>query len=134
MPYRDLRDVRVYDFIMEFNCDAFQKYAESVSRDEVLADVKMAFFPRYSYSMAEVITGWGTTDAYFRNIFQYLAGEAIPRYQQGKNLMYWMSKRICQGLEFPEFVAANGRQLIITVDDPEMGRLDTFKTDINDPK
>src|SRR3981189_3603400 len=85
--------------------------------------------------MAEMLTGWGTADAYFKNIFQSLGGKAIPKYQQGKNLMYWMSKRICHALEFPEFVAANdGRQLIITVYDPEMGRLDTFKTDIDDPK
>jgi len=136
MPYRDLRDLKVYDFIMEFNCDAFQKYAaKSVSREEVLADVKIQFFPRHSYSMNEMIKGWGTINPHFKNIFQAVGVKAIPKYQKGKNLMYWMSKRICQALEFPEFVAANdGRQLIITVDDPELGRLDTFKTDIDDPK
>src|SRR3981189_855313 len=135
MPYRDLRDLKVYDFIMEFNCDAFQKYATSVSREEVLADVKIQFFPRHSYSMAQMITGWSTINPHFKNIFQAMGAKAIPKYQKGKNLMYWMSKRICQALEFPEFVAANdGRQLIITVDDPEMGRLDTFKTDIDAPK
>src|SRR3981189_3409755 len=135
IPYRDLRDVRVYDFIMEFNCDAFQKYDKSVSRDEVLADIKLAFFPIHLYCMLQMITGWGTVDPYFKNIFQSVGAKAIPKYQKGKNLMYWMSKRICQALEFPDFVAANdGRQLIITVDDRELGRLDTFKTDIDDPK
>src|SRR3981189_3232826 len=68
MPYRDLRDLKVYDFIMEFNCDAFQKYATSVSREEVFADVKIQFFPRHSYSMTQMITGWGTVDPHFKNI------------------------------------------------------------------
>ena len=95
----------------------------------------MTFFPRSTYTLDEMMKGWGTTDSHFKSIFQYLDGKAIPTYQQGKNVMYWMSKRICDALEFPEFVAANdGRQLLITVDDPELGRLDTFKTVINDPK
>src|SRR3981189_2619983 len=51
MPYRDLRGLKTYDFIAEFNCDSFQKYATSVSREEVLADIKIQFFPRHIYSM-----------------------------------------------------------------------------------
>ena len=64
--------------------DAFQKYAKSVTRDEVLADVKIAFFPRHTYSMAQMITGWGTVDPYFKNIFQAMGGKAIPKYHKGK--------------------------------------------------
>ena len=119
---------------MEFNIDSFQKYnTASAPQDEVLHDVKMTYLPRSAYALEEVMQGWGMTHPEFAQKFQYLGNKAIPKYRKGENVMYWFSKRVAAALDFPLYVAANaGRQLVVTIDDPELSRQNTFNVDIED--
>src|SRR3977135_2700767 len=113
----DLRLKDVYQSVMECNIDALDKYSGNVPAVEVLEDVKLMLIQ--------------LTDKYFRNVFEKFKLKPCPKYQVGKNVMLWLSKEIRDSFGLPEFIRTNdGRQLVIKIDDPELGKYATYTTDI----
>src|SRR3977135_2340051 len=128
----DLRLNDVYQSVMECNIDALDKYSGNVPALEVLEDVKLMLIQRKDkYNVNDIIGGFGITDQYFRNVFEKFKLKPCPKYQAGKNVMLWLSKEVRDSFGLPEFVRTNdGRQLIIKIDDPELGKYVTYTTDI----
>src|SRR3977135_1075063 len=128
----DLRLNDVYESVMECNIDALDKYSGIVPAVEVLEDVKLMLIQHKDiYQVKDIIGGFGITDHYFRNVFEKFKLKPCPKYQAGKNVMLWLSKEVRESFGLPEFIRTNdGRQLVIKIDDPELGKYATYTTDI----
>src|SRR3981189_3256354 len=87
--YTDLRLTDKYDFIMECNIDSLYKYDGFVGPEE--NDVRMTFSMKHSYSLKDLLTGYGMTDKYFMDSFEKFVLHPRPKYQKGKNVMLWLS-------------------------------------------
>src|SRR3977135_74546 len=128
----DLRLKDVYQSVMECNIDALDKYSGNVPAVEVLEDVKLMLIQlKDKYNVKDIIGGFGITDQYFRNVFEKFKLKPCPKYQAGKNAMLWLSKEVRESFGLPEFIRTNdGRQLIIKIVDPALGKYATYTTDI----
>jgi len=126
--YADLRLTDKYDFIMECEIDSLYKYDGFVGPEE--NDVRMTFFMKHSYSLKDLLTGYGMTDKYFMNSFEKFRLNPRPKYQKGKNVMLWLSKAVHENLTMPEFMRVNdGHTMEIRIDDPALHKKLRWKAD-----
>ena len=73
------------------------------------------------------------TDKYFMDSFEKFKLHHRPRYQQGKNVMLWLSKLVYENLHMPEFMRVkDGRTMEIRIDYPALHRKLRWKTEIED--
>src|SRR3981189_1569463 len=126
--YADLRLTDKYDFIMECEIDSLYKYDGFVGPEE--NDVRMTFFMKHSYSLKDLLTGYGMTDKYFMDSFDQFVLHPRPRYQKGRNVMLWISKALHENLKIPEFMRVNdGHTMEIRIDDPALHKKLRWKAD-----
>src|SRR3981189_210054 len=129
--YADLRLTDKYDFIMECEIDSLYKYDGFVGPEN--NDVRMTFFMKHSYSLKDLLTGYGMTDKYFMDSFETFKLHPRPQYQKGKNAMLWLTKAVHEHLNMPEFIRVkDGRTMEIRIDDPALRRKLKWKTEIED--
>ena len=129
--YADLRLTDKYDFIMECEIDSLYKYDGFVGPEE--NDVTMTFFMKHSYSLNNLLSGYGMTNTYFKDSFEKFNLLPRPRYQKGRNAMLWLSKAVYQSLDVPEFIRVNdGRTMEIRINDVSLHKKLIWKTEIDD--
>ena len=96
-------------------------------------DVRMTFFMKHSYSLKDLLTGYGMTDKYFMDSFEKFKLHPRPRYQKGKNVMLWLSKAVHENLNVPEFMRVkDGRTMEIIINDVSLHKKLKWKTEIED--